>query len=178
MSRIKLFVFTGLVSALSSCSQPLKPNPPGSGPADIPLADVLRSKNYVPVRLTKSNTGHFLIRVRVDKDTALFILDTGASGTCIDNESAKKFGIALHDVAGGATGYGGEEKNVRAGNVTVTMDSFTRKSLEITAIDLSSVNQAYATEGAGHIDGVIGADILEGGNAIIDYMGHTLWLKR
>ncbi len=95
-----------------------------------------------------------------------------------DFESAKKFKLSLKDASGGAAGYGGDAQNIKTGNATITMSDFKRDSIQITAIDLTSVNQAYSTEKSGHIDGVIGADILVNGMAVIDYETNSLYLKK
>lgn len=144
---------------------------------NVTLKDFLLKKNYVQIPLDKNSIGHFTVKVKVNNDSALFILDTGASGTCIDFESAKKFGISLKDISGGAYGYGGDSEKIQIGDATITMNNFS-KTMAITAIDLTSVNKAYSTENSGHIDGVIGADILNGNSAIIDYETSSLFLKK
>jgi len=45
-------------------------------------------------------------------------------------------------------------------------------------MSLDHVNQAFASIGVEEIDGVIGADILEYKNAVIDYKNLILYLKK
>ena len=44
-------------------------------------------------------------------------------------------------------------------------------------LDLSHVNTALTEHHAEAVDGIIGADILEKGKAIIDYNKHILYLR-
>jgi hypothetical protein len=48
----------------------------------------------------------------------------------------------------------------------------------IVLIDLAHVNTALTEHNADAVDGIIGADILEKGKAIIDYKNQLLYLKR
>lgn len=173
---IYTLILAAIILTLASCS--LSVNTKHSNNSSTTLADFLKAKNYVPIHLHKNVVGHYTLRVRINNDSLLFILDTGANGTCIDNATADKMGLSLQDVAGQAVGYGGSENKVRIGKATINIDSFTRRDMEINAIDLNSINQAYLTEGSNHIDGIIGTDILSGGSAIIDYQTNTLYLKK
>ena len=58
------------------------------------------------------------------------------------------------------------------------MGDFKDESMPISAIDPTSVKQAYETEKSENIDGVIRADILIGGSAIIDYKNNSLFLLK
>jgi predicted aspartyl protease len=160
----------------ASCKQEIKVE--SNSTDNTSLRNFLNTKNYIQIPLVKNSIGHFIIKAKVNNDSAIFILDTGASGTCIDFESAKKFKLNLKDASGGAAGYGGDAQKIQTGNATITMSGFKRDTMQITAIDLTSVNQAYSTEKSGHIDGVIGADILIGSMAVIDYETNSLYLKK
>jgi len=45
-------------------------------------------------------------------------------------------------------------------------------------MDLAHVNQALSLRGEGHVDVVLGADVLEIQQAIIDYGSSSLFLKQ
>ena len=51
------------------------------------------------------------------------------------------------------------------------------KRIKLALIDLSNVNDAFESLKAPAVDGIIGADILKTGNAIIDYEKKYLYLK-
>ncbi len=51
-------------------------------------------------------------------------------------------------------------------------------NLNLVLFDLSHVNTALKNHGAKTVEGIIGADILEKGKAIIDYKKKRLYLKK
>ena len=138
----------------------------------------LSAKKYIAVPLRRNIIGHLVIKVLINTDTAELVLDTGASATCLEEESAKKFGIALSNAAGGATGYGGESENIKTGTARFSIGTLKIPSFDFAVVDLSYVNNAYSEEGGEHIDGVLGADILLKYNAVIDYHSATLFLQK
>jgi hypothetical protein len=176
MNLHKSFCILFLIfAALASCKQPAAESPANTASS---LDDFLKRNAYFRIPLDKNSIGHFVIHGKINKKDALLILDTGASGTCIDFESAKKFNIALNGKTGEAAGYGGDAQTVKSGDAEVEMGDYHIPTMSISAIDLTSVNQAYGTEKSGRIDGVIGADILSGHAAVIDYTGSSLYLKK
>lgn len=50
--------------------------------------------------------------------------------------------------------------------------------MKVTVVDLTAMNVALEAQGVRPQDGVIGADILNGGNAIIDYKNNILYLTK
>jgi len=142
------------------------------------MENFLVQNGYVKIALAKNSVGHFVIKCKVNGHNALFILDTGASGTCIDFVSAKKFNLKLNNTEGSSFGVGGDSQDIKIAKANLEISDYKLDSLEITAIDLTSVNEAYTVELSEHIDGVIGADILFGKSAIIDYGSGMLYLKK
>ena len=57
------------------------------------------------------------------------------------------------------------------------LGSWERSGLQIVLIDLSHVNQALANHEAPEVDGILGADVLRLGRAVIDYEKNRLFLK-
>jgi hypothetical protein len=53
-----------------------------------------------------------------------------------------------------------------------------KKKQKIVLFDLVHVNQALTSHQAMPVDGIIGADILKKGRAIIDYKKNRLYLKQ
>ena len=52
------------------------------------------------------------------------------------------------------------------------------ENLNLVIFDLSHVNTALENHGAKTVEGIIGADILDKGKAIIDYKKKRLYLKK
>ena len=60
---------------------------------------------------------------------------------------------------------------------TINIGKFTNKGLNIGVFDLSHINTALIARGAKPVHGIIGADILKKGKAVIDYKKNRLYLK-
>ena len=60
---------------------------------------------------------------------------------------------------------------------SIEIDSWKYKKLKIVLFDLIHVNEALIAHKALPVDGIIGADVLKRGNAIIDYKNHCVYFK-
>ena len=59
----------------------------------------------------------------------------------------------------------------------IEIDNWSTKDVAIVLFDLSHVNQALINHEANPVSGIIGADILKKGKAVIDYQYNCLYLK-
>lgn len=122
-------------------------------------------------------TGHLLVKGNLNNYEALWIIDTGASYTFIDLQSAenKLLPLTLSDELAGGVG------NSAIARYETIIDrlyigDFLLEAHPVAAIDLTHVNEILLLQGANSIDGVIGNDILRQFNAIINYAEQTLTL--
>jgi hypothetical protein len=60
----------------------------------------------------------------------------------------------------------------------IEINQWKYKNFSIVLLDLTHVNTALTEHHAEAVDGIIGADILEKGNAIINYEKKCLYLKK
>jgi len=136
----------------------------------------LKQNGFIKIPLIKNKVGHFQLRANINGKTGKFILDTGASATVVNNSAAGKFLLKLQNKKSkNAGGLGESEMAVRqSANNRVTLGNFKAEKQKVCVLDLSHVNKSLVNNGAGKIDGVIGADILKKYNAIIDYKGNAL----
>ena len=143
------------------------------------LSKILLSKGYVKIKLKKINTNHFELKAKLNGIKGRFILDTGASNSCIDINLSEKFNLTVEDSETKAAGAGaiGMETKISTGN-KLAINQWKNKNCTIVLLDLTHVNTALTEHNASSIDGIIGADILEKGKAIIDYKKKRLYLKR
>ena len=123
---------------------------------------------------------HLLINVKINSKKVTLVLDTGASQTVLDFETANSFtkNIAeqLHELS--STGVGGEPleshmiiiEKFKIGDVVIRDNLFV-------LLDLQHVNAQYEKMGIPGIHGVLGGDILSAFDAVIDYKKSTLTLK-
>jgi len=143
------------------------------------LSRILKRKGYTKIKLTKINTNHFEIKVKLNGINGKFILDTGASNSCIAINLAEKFKLIVKDSETKAAGAGatGMETKISSKN-KINISNWKFKNLTVVLLDLNHVNTALIEHNASAVDGIIGADILEKGKAIIDYEKHCVYLKK
>lgn len=143
------------------------------------LKNILVRKGYESIKLKKINTNHFEIKVILNGVKGRFILDTGASNSCVDIELANKFKLQVEDSETKAAGAGaiGMETKLASQN-TLEIKDWKYNNCTIVLLDLTHVNTALTEHKAKAVDGIIGADILEKGDAIIDYKNKCIYLKK
>jgi clan AA aspartic protease (TIGR02281 family) len=142
------------------------------------LHDLLVSQAYRPVALTRTPVGHFSMRGTIDDQPVTLLLDTGASSTVIDRATAGNIGLSpqLVDNKGGGLGAVGT-RTERAPVASVRLDGFQTHLDNVFVMDIATVNQTLADNGAEAVDGVVGADVLLRGRAVIDYARGVLYLQ-
>ena len=143
------------------------------------LNTLLTDKGYAVIRLKKISTNHFELKAKLNGVNGRFILDTGASNSCVHISLSAKFKLDLKDSDTKAAGAGaiGMETKLAEGN-TLQLAKWKFTNAAIVLLDLSHVNTALTEHSASPVDGIIGADILEKGKAIIDYKKRKLYLKK
>ncbi|HHB51891.1 MAG TPA: acid protease [Saprospiraceae bacterium] len=143
------------------------------------LKDFLVQKEYYSIPLKKTKTNHFALQAKINGVRGYFILDTGASNTCIGVDLADKFKLISEASDTKAAGAGATEMDTRqALDVKITIGKWKWYNLHLVLFDLSHVNTALLNHLVQPVDGIIGADILEKGKAIIDYKKKRLYLKK
>ena len=143
------------------------------------LKKILLRKGYTIIKLKKINTNHFELSAKLNGVKGKFILDTGASNSCVDINLAEKFRLKVEDSETKAAGAGaiGMETKLATHN-KLKLSQWKYSNCTIVLFDLTHVNTALIEHNAKAVDGIIGADILEKGKAIIDYNKHSLYLKK
>lgn len=143
------------------------------------IAEFLRGKNYRAIKLEKYPTGHLVTRVKLNGVKGLFILDTGAGATIVENERKDKFLLSIQSDTIKAYGAGGSSMAVQtsAGNTLELDGDYKEKDFTLKLISLENVNGALRRLKLDEVDGIIGADILTQRSALIDYKNLVLYLK-
>ncbi|WP_052273339.1 retropepsin-like aspartic protease [Flavihumibacter solisilvae] len=144
------------------------------------LAMFLSNKGYDVIPFIVNAAGLLLVDVKVNGNHGLFILDTGAGTTVIEQNHVERLSLVLqHDNAefsGAGAGGGGLQVIPSTGN-TVEIGNHLLTDFTLTVMSFEHVNDALSQAGANEvICGVIGVDILKPGKAIIDYSTMTLFL--
>ena len=137
----------------------------------------LKSQGYTSIKLKKTDTNHYQIEAKINDIEGLFILYTGASNTCTDLQ-INKFHLISTDSevkASSATDLMSETKVSKKNKLQI--GKWISKSSPIVLFDMTHINKALSERDIEVVDGIIGADILKKGKAIIDYEKNKLYLK-
>lgn len=142
------------------------------------LQDFLKQKNYKKIKFKVLKTQHLLVMAKINGVKGNFILDTGASNTCVGYEGIEKFRLFAENSETKAAGAGaiGMETQLSKNN-HIKMSYWQYSQLNIVVFDLTHVNQALQQYQVKPVDGIIGADVLLQGKGIIDYENQVLFLK-
>tara|TARA_B110000003_G_scaffold93598_1_gene95718 strand:+ start:94 stop:483 length:390 start_codon:yes stop_codon:yes gene_type:complete len=123
-------------------------------------------------------SNHFKIISKINGVKGVFILDTGASSTFIDISLKDKFKLKSKTSLIEASGAGPNKLTTQLSkNNSIKIGNWRSEKFQILLIDLSNVNNAFASIKAQAVDGIIGADILKTGKGILDYEKRYLYLK-
>ncbi len=142
------------------------------------LEGILSGLGYTSLKLTRSVVGHFEIDGSINGNEARLLLDTGASNTVVDTTAAESLGLNPTRSSESGGGLGATSVAVSECAVQSMVLGGSEVGLEkLYVMDLSHVNHALSSRGAGPVDGVIGADVLSTFAAVIDYGSMSLFLK-
>jgi len=142
------------------------------------LQDFLQDKGYTKIKLHLTKTNHFEIKVSLNGEKGLFILDTGASNSCVGFEAIENFKLKAKDSEIKAAGAGATDMTTQISKKNkLKIGKWKKDKVALILFNLSHVNTALVSHNAKPVDGIIGADILKKAKAIIDYNKKHLYLK-
>ncbi len=142
------------------------------------LPEFLKTADYKKVKFRIIKTNHLVIKATINGIHGNFILDTGASNSCVDFDNVTYFKLKARNSKTKAAGAGAIDmitQTARKNQLKIGTWSF--NAFNLVVFDLSHVNQALENHKAEPVQGIIGADILLAGKGIIDYPNRYLYLK-
>ncbi|WP_297794680.1 retropepsin-like aspartic protease [uncultured Eudoraea sp.] len=143
------------------------------------LKKVLKSKGYTKVPMVLNGTNHLEVSAKINGITGRFILDTGASNTCVGIDKADYFKLVSKDSKIKAAGAGATDMDTLVSTKNkIVVGGWKKKKQKIVVFDLVHVNEALQAHKSLPVDGIIGADILIKSKAVIDYASGNLFMKK
>lgn len=140
--------------------------------------DILKKEKYKKINFKVSKTQHLLIKASINGVAGNFILDTGASNSCVGFEGIELFNLKAGRSKTKASGAGATGMFTKlAKNNSLKIGRWKTEGLHVIIFDMAHVNEALLQHKAKAVHGIIGADILLEGKAIIDYFNHCLYLQ-
>jgi len=143
----------------------------------ITLNKFLKSKGYSSVKLIFLVTKHYLIEAKVNGIDGTFILDTGASNSCICTSLEDKFKVISKESKEKASSANSEMTNTKISESNIIQIGKWEDKINLISFDMNHINNALSQKKVSPIDGILGADILKKSNSILDYKSNKLFMK-
>ena len=141
------------------------------------LRNLLENKGFHRIPLKKLNTGHYKLSVKINNRLGDFILDTGASTSCIGFNSIEYFNLSSEESEVKAAGAGATNMMTKISkNNSFSIGSWHIKAIDIILFDLSHVNEALDQTHETAVHGILGADFLKRTRSVIDYGRNCLYI--
>ena len=137
----------------------------------------LKSIGYKSVELKLLKTNHYLLKACINGVEGKFILDSGASSSCICLSLENKFKISSKKNKIKASSATSNMEDTRLSkNNTIELRKW-RSKINLVSIDMTHINSVLNEKVTESVDGIIGADVLKKSKALIDYESNKLYLK-
>lgn len=136
-------------------------------------------KQKTKITLTPTPSQHLSCTIQVNGVEGIFIVDTGASNSCLDELNAEKFLIRPAGEPIEMSGAGKEKLQATSSEeCQLAYKGQPIGSLSFMLIDMIAVNDSLDKMEVSPIDGILGADIFLEKKAIIDYNDLCLYLTK
>jgi len=143
------------------------------------LKKVLQKKKYIQIKLKKTATNHLEVKAKINNVKGRFILDTGASNSCVGIDLIDHFNLHAEESETKAAGAGATDmETLKSENNFLEIGKWKTASSHLVLFDLTHVNTALTQHNAKEVHGIIGADVLLESKAIIDYSNMILYLRK
>ena len=143
----------------------------------ITLNKFLKSEGYSSVKLIFLKTKHYLIEAKVNSINGRFILDTGASNSCICTSLEDKFKVISKYSKEKASSANSEMTHTKISKRNVIQIGKWNSNASLITFDMNHINNALSQKKIDSIDGIIGSDILKKSKSILDYKSNKLFMK-
>ena len=145
---------------------------------NIFLKDLLNKQQFVKVKLYKIKTQHLICFGSINNVKATFLIDTGASNSCISLENIDVYDLKTEGEKFEASGASDKKMEaILSKECRFKLGRFSMKKQKFVLLDLNHINSLLESQNVKKINGIIGAEFLKATKAIIDYDNLDLFLK-
>ena len=142
------------------------------------LKDLLNNQQFVKVKLYKIKTQHLICFGSINNVKATFLIDTGASNSCISIENIDVYDLKTEGEKFEASGASDKKMEaILSKECRFKLGRFSMKKQKFVLLDLNHINSLLESQNVKKINGIIGAEFLKATKAIIDYDNLDLFLK-
>lgn len=143
------------------------------------LEKILKKKKYIKIKLKKMATNHLELTAKINGVKGRFILDTGASNSCVGLDLIDYFKLDAEESETKAAGAGATDmETLQSKDNFLKIGDWKTQKCHLVLFNLTHVNTALVQHKAKEVHGIIGADVLQKGKAFIDYNKNILYLKK
>ncbi len=141
------------------------------------LSTFLHHHGYQRVPLARSAVGHFHTKGSLNGRQVELLVDTGASCTCVSMSLVEELGLAFSnvDIAGG--GAGGALDQFLIEGAILEVGPVVPRLGQLVGMDFGSINEHLQAHGSSEVDMILGVDVFDGHQAVIDFATQSLYLK-
>ena len=118
-----------------------------------------------------------LIEAKINGINGEFILDSGASNSCVCITKENKFKLESKKSKISASSATSEMSNTNISKKNFIVVSEWEGLIDLVTFDMSHINKTFNEKEIESVDGIIGADLLKKSIAILDYKSNKLYLK-
>ncbi len=142
------------------------------------LRKFLEDQGFYRIPLKKLATGHYLFSAKINNVSGDFILDTGASTSCVGFIDSEHFLLISEESIIKAAGAGAiNMETMLSRKNEFAINHWAINNMDFVLFDLSHVNEALSQVSEGPVHGIIGADFLKQYRAVIDYGRNCFYVK-
>ena len=142
------------------------------------LKDLLNKQQFVKVKLYKIKTQHLICFGSINNVKATFLIDTGASNSCISLKNIDVYDLKTEGEKFEASGASDKKMEaILSRECRFKLGRFSMKKQKFVLLDLNHINSLLESQNVKKINGIIGAEFLKATKAIIDYDNLDLFLK-
>ena len=143
----------------------------------ITLNKFLKDTGYIRVKLDFLKTKHYSLEAKINGINGKFILDTGASNSCICTSLENKFKVIANKSKEKASSATNQITHTKISKSNTIQIGKWEDKINLITFDMCHINNALSEKKINPIDGIIGADILKKSKAILNYKSNKLYLK-
>ena len=141
------------------------------------LNKFLKESGYVKTNLDFLKTKHYSLEAKINGIKGKFILDSGASNSCICTTLESNFNIISKETTEKASSATSQMTHTKISKSNAIQIGKWENKIDLISFDMNHINSALSQKKVPSIDGIIGADILKKSKAILDYNLDNLYLK-
>lgn len=142
------------------------------------LSEFLLARGYVRLPLVRSGVGHFHTTGTLNGRAVEVLVDTGAACTVVAMSLVQALGLPSERLDGDAGGAGGSLAQFRVDGADFRLGAFAPRLAGPVGLDFEYINAPLRAQGSAEVDMILGADVFDAHEAVIDYTSESLFLKK